>query len=90
MQSELPANALVPLALVPEIEAAAAEEHRAPSELVGEAVERYLAERRWLRRDEAHAKIARGFASLGEGKGLNGEAAIAELLAELDGPISRR
>jgi hypothetical protein len=45
---------------VPEIEAAAQEEHRAPSGLVGEAVERYLSERRWFPKDEVHAKIAQG------------------------------
>jgi predicted transcriptional regulator len=90
MKSKLPADPLISVALLAEIEAAAAEEHRPPSELVGEAVERYLAERRWLRRDEAHAKIARGLASLERGKGLDGDTVIAELLAELDAPPPAR
>ena len=69
-----------------EIELAAAEEHRPPGELVAEAVGRYLAERRWLRRDGVHAKIAQGLASLERGDALDREAVIAELLAELDAP----
>ncbi len=44
MKTERPADTLVPPDLLREIEAAAEEEHRAPSELVGEAVERYLSE----------------------------------------------
>jgi metal-responsive CopG/Arc/MetJ family transcriptional regulator len=58
MKSETPADTLIPPGLLAEIRAAAAEEHRAPSELVGEAVERYLSERRWFRKDEIHTKIA--------------------------------
>ncbi|HEX3952848.1 MAG TPA: hypothetical protein VHW90_04690 [Stellaceae bacterium] len=76
----------MPDALLPELEAAAAEEHRAPSELVREAVERYLSERRWLRKDEAHTKIAQGLESLRQGKSLDGESVMTELLAELDEP----
>jgi predicted transcriptional regulator len=90
MNSDRSADPLVPPALLREIEVAAAEERRAPSELVGEAVEHYLSERRWLRWDEAHAKIAQGLASLQRGEGLDGEAVIAELLAELDAPTSGR
>jgi hypothetical protein len=55
-------------------------------ELVGEAVERYLSERRWFRRGEVHAKIAQGLESLRQGKGLDGESVMAELMAELDAP----
>jgi hypothetical protein len=80
MQREHPADTLVPAALG----STSAEERRAPSELVGEAIERNLSERRWLRRDEAHAKIARGLESLQHGGGLAGEVVVAELLAELD------
>jgi hypothetical protein len=54
--------------------------------LVGEAVQRYLSERRNFQPDGVHEKIARGLASLDEGKGLDGEAVMAELLAELDPP----
>jgi antitoxin ParD1/3/4 len=84
MKPETPADTLVPSGLLPEIHAAAAEEHRAPSDLVGEAIERYLSERRWFRKDEVHAKIAQGLESLRQGKGLDGEAVMAELIAELD------
>jgi hypothetical protein len=84
MKSESLRDTLVPSGLLPEIQAAAEEEHRAPSELVGEAVERYLLERRWFRKDEVHTKIARGLESLRQGKGLDGETVMAELLAELD------
>jgi predicted transcriptional regulator len=77
---------LVPADLVPAIESAAAEEHRTPRELVGEALERYLSERRYFRKDEVHDKIARGLESLRQGKGLDGEAVMDELLAELDAP----
>ncbi len=63
---------------------AAAEERRAPSDLVGEAIERYLSERRWFRKDEVHAKIAQGLESLRQGKSLDGEMVMAELIAELD------
>jgi hypothetical protein len=85
-----PVDALIPPSLLAEIEAAAAEEHRPARELVGEAVERYLSERRWLRRDEVHAKIAQGLQSLRQGKGLDGESVMAELLAELDAPHPAR
>src|SRR5258708_2913959 len=84
MKSEAPADTLVPPGLLPEIRAAAAEERRAPSDLVGEAIERYLSERRRFRKDEVHAKIAWGLESLRQGKGLDGEAVMAELIAELD------
>jgi predicted transcriptional regulator len=86
MGPQNPSDTLVPPALIPEIQAAAEEEHRAPRDLVGEAIERYLSERRWFRRDEIHAKIAEGLESLRQGKGLDGEAVMAELLAELDTP----
>ena len=69
-----------------EIEAAAAEESRPARELVGEAVERYLSQRRWFRKDEMHAKIAQGLKSLRQGKGLDGKSVMAELIAELDAP----
>lgn len=70
--------------LLAEVEAAAVEEDRSVHALVGEAVERYLSERRWSPRDGIHAKIARGLESLRQGKGLDGESAMAELIAELD------
>lgn len=38
-----------PAGLLAQVEAVAQEEHRAPDELVREAVERYLDERRWQR-----------------------------------------
>ena len=90
MKTEHPAEALIPPGLLAEIEAAAAEERRSARELVGEAVERYLSERRWFRRDEVHAKIAQGLESLRQGKGLDGESVMAELIAELDGPHPAR
>jgi predicted transcriptional regulator len=90
MKSETPADTLVPPGLLPEIQAAAEEEHRAPGELVGEAVERYLSERRWFRKDEVHTKIAQGLESLRQGKGLDGEAVMAELIGELDAPEHAR
>jgi metal-responsive CopG/Arc/MetJ family transcriptional regulator len=58
-ENRTPRRCPYPPGLLAEIEAAAAEEHRPARELVGEAVERYLSERRWFRRDEVHAKIAR-------------------------------
>jgi predicted transcriptional regulator len=79
-------DSLIPPGLLAEIEAAAAEEHRPVRELVGEAVERYLSQRRWFRRDDVHAKIAQGLASLQQGKGLDGESVMTELIAELDAP----
>jgi hypothetical protein len=50
---------LVPAELVHEIEAAAREDHRLPTELVGEAVDAYLKNRQWRRlveRGEARAR----------------------------------
>ena len=90
MKTGHPADVLIPPGLLTEIEAAAAEEGRPARELVGEAVERYLSERRWFRRDEVHAKIAQGLESLRQGKGLDGESVMAELIAELDGPDHAR
>jgi hypothetical protein len=90
MKSNTTSDTLVPSGLLPEIEAAAEEEHRAPGELVGEAIERYLRERRWFRKDEVHTKIALGLESLRQGKGLDGEAFMAELIAELDAPEPAR
>jgi predicted transcriptional regulator len=86
MASETNRDTLVPSNLLSEIEAAAEEEQRAPGDLVGEAVERYLSERRWFHKDEVHAKIAQGLESLRQGKGLDGETVMAELIAELDEP----
>ena len=77
---------IVPPALQAKVKAAAAEEHRAPDELVGEAVERYLWERRWFRKDDVQTKIAQGLESLRQGRGLDGESVMADLIAELDGP----
>lgn len=90
MKTETPPDTLVPQGLLPEIQAAAEEEHREPRELVGEAVERYLSERRWFRKDEVQCKIAYGLESLRQGKGLDGETAMAELFAELDAPEHAR
>lgn len=90
MKTEVPPDTLIPPGLLPEIKAAAEEEHREPRELVREAIERYLSERRWFRKDEVHAKIAQGLELLRQGKGLDGEAVLAELLAELDGPQRAR
>ncbi len=90
MKTERPADALITRGLLAKIEAAAAEEHRPAHELVEEAVERYLSERRWFRKDEVHAKIAQGLESLRQGKGLDGETVMAELIAELDAPHHAR
>lgn len=90
MKTDIPPDTLVPPALIPEIQAAAEEERREPRELVGEAVERYLSERRLFRKDEVHRKIAEGLESLRQGKGLDGETVMAELLAELDTPQPTR
>jgi antitoxin ParD1/3/4 len=90
MKSETPRDTLIPPDLLPAIQAAAEEERRAPRELVTEAVERYLSERRWFRKDEIHAKIAQGLESLRQGKGLDGETVMAELLAELDASQNAR
>ena len=84
MKTADPADALISPGLMAEVEAAAAEEHRSVRELVGEAVERYLSQRRWFHRDEVHDKIAQGLGSLGRGEGLDGESVMAELIAELD------
>ena len=40
-------DTLVPPNLLAEVQAAADEEHRAPAELVRDAIERYLDERQW-------------------------------------------
>jgi predicted transcriptional regulator len=90
MNSETPSDTLLPADLLDAIQAAAAQEHRAARDLVTEAVERYLSERRWFRKDEVHAKIAEGLESLRQGKGLDGETVMAELLAELDAPENAR
>jgi hypothetical protein len=90
MKSSTPSDSLVPAGLVAEIRAAAEEEHRLPSELVGEAVERYLSQRRWFRQDDVHTKIAEGLEPLRQGKGLGGETVMSELLAELDAPARAR
>ena len=76
--------------LVREIQAVAEEEHREAREIVGEAVRRYLDQRRSFRPDETHQKIARGLESLRRGKSLDGEATMRELLAELDTPAPSR
>jgi len=72
MNSKIARDSLVPSGLLLEIEAAAKEEHLSPTELVGEAIERYLSERRWFRKDEIYTKIAQGLESLRQGKGLDG------------------
>lgn len=84
MRPDIPSDTLVPVGLIAEIEAAAAEEHREPRALVGEAVERYLSARRWLRKDEVHVKIAQALESMQQSGGLDGEKVMAELLVELD------
>jgi predicted transcriptional regulator len=80
----------VPSDLHAAIEEAAAEEHRAPSDLVGEAIKRYLAERHWFRKDDVHAKIAAGLESLRRGEGLDDETVMAEMLAALDASEDER
>jgi metal-responsive CopG/Arc/MetJ family transcriptional regulator len=47
MKSKTVLTDLVPPSLLSEVQAAAAEEHRAPGEIVREAIERYLDEREW-------------------------------------------
>ena len=84
MKPETTGDTLVPSDLLAEIQEAAAEEHRAPSDLVDEAIRRYLSERRWFRKDDVHAKIAKGLESLRHGQGLDGETVMAEMIAELD------
>lgn len=86
MKTGIPRDNLVPASLIPEIEAAAGEEHRDPRELVAEAISRYLSERRLFRPDEVHRKVAEGLESLRQGRGVDGETAMAELMAELDAP----
>lgn len=59
MESEITPDTLVPSRLIPEVRATAEEDHRAPNELVGEAVEIYLKNRRWRRlveRGQARAR----------------------------------
>ena len=90
MKTGTPQMPLTLPACWPKIEAAAAEERRPARELVGEAVERYLSQRRWFCGGEVHAKIAQGLESLRQGKGLEGESVMAELIAELDGPHTAR
>jgi antitoxin ParD1/3/4 len=58
------------------------------SEVVRGGLRLYLSERRWFRKDEVHAKIAQGLESLRQGKGLDGETVMAELVAEL--AVARR
>jgi predicted transcriptional regulator len=90
MKSRISPDSLISPDLLPAISAAAEEECRAPRELVTEAVERYLSERRWFRKDDAHAKIAQGLESLRQGKGLDGETVMTELLTELDAQENSR
>jgi hypothetical protein len=47
MKTERPIDTLLPPGLLAEVQAAALEEHRSPGELVREAIERYLREKRW-------------------------------------------
>jgi hypothetical protein len=47
MPSEVFSAVLVPSSMVPQINAAAEEEQRAPADLVREALERYLEDRAW-------------------------------------------
>ncbi len=47
MKIETLSDILVPSAMLPEIEAAAEEEHRTPSELVRDALERYMEDQAW-------------------------------------------
>jgi hypothetical protein len=59
MKSASASDTLVPPGLLPEILAAADEDHRDPGELVGEAIEIYLKNRRWRRlveRGQARAR----------------------------------
>jgi hypothetical protein len=71
-----------------QIEAVAEKEHRSPRELVGKTVERDLSERRYFRSDEVHPKIEQGLEA-GQGRGLDAEAVMAELLAALGTPCQR-
>jgi hypothetical protein len=59
MKSEIAPDTLVPSRLIPEVRATAEEDHREPGELVGEALEIYLKNRRWRRlveRGQARAR----------------------------------
>jgi hypothetical protein len=59
MKSASASDTLVPPGLLPEILAAADEDHRDPGELVGEAIAIYLKNRRWRRlveRGQARAR----------------------------------
>jgi Arc/MetJ-type ribon-helix-helix transcriptional regulator len=47
MKSSATSDTLVPPAMLPEIRAVAQEEHRDPSDVVREALERYMADREW-------------------------------------------
>jgi hypothetical protein len=47
MKTQGSTDTLVPPGLLAEVQAAADEEHRAPAELVREAIESYLDEREW-------------------------------------------
>jgi len=49
MKTEASPDPLVPPNLLPEIRAAAEEEHREPGDVVREALERYMKDRRWQR-----------------------------------------
>jgi hypothetical protein len=59
MKSEIARETLVPPRLLPEIQAAAEEDHRAPDELVGGALEICLKNRRWRRLVEGGQARAR-------------------------------
>jgi hypothetical protein len=59
MKSEHSHDSLVPPGLIPEIEAAAQEEHRDPRELVSDAVTRYLSQRRLTHPEQARESGAR-------------------------------
>jgi len=83
-------DSLVPSRLFADIEAIAAVERRAPTDVVADAVEQYLSERRRFQGDDVRSKIAQGLESLRQGKGLGGEAVMEEILAELVEPVSER
>ena len=59
-------------ALLAEVQAAADEQHRPVNELVNEAIESYLENRRWLlaNRQAIDVKIRRGLDELGRGEGI--------------------
>ncbi len=57
MQPKMMSDTLVPSALLPELRAAAEEDHQVPGKLVREALECYLKDRRWRRLVElGHAR----------------------------------